>query len=208
MKKPTIESLNQLLAEQQAKLDLERNAHKAAQDALMKTHKQIEIIQEQIANVKYKETPPLEVDWKDLLMENMGQGRYNLMKRKWYEMWPHHDLTPEGYIPETGQKLLNFHLDKNTCTDQHLKDMEKILLFMIPFLIPYKDIIHFNITEPGLSEYNSYDIKYYPSTQVWSLREGRRDNKKEIFASNNTLIFLKYLAAHHAFNYSNDEDDN
>jgi hypothetical protein len=84
--------------------------------------------------------------------------------------------------------------------------MEKVLMFMIPFLIPLEGVIHFSITEPGLSEFTSYDIKYYPDTGIWSLREGR-SRKKESFGSNDTMTFLKYLAARHAFNYSGNHDE-
>lgn len=202
MAKPTIESLTKRLEQQQTRLDAERKAYKDAQDAMMKTHKTVESLQAQIANLKYQQVEPLQIDWKDLLMANMGQGRYDLMRKKWYEMWPHGGLTPENYIPETGQQCLNFHLDKSKCTDEYLKAMVKVLHTMIPHLIPHEGLIHFCITEPGLSEYTSYDIKYDPDTAIWSLREGRNNRKKESFGSNDTLTFLKYLAARHAFDYS------
>lgn len=204
---PTLE----MLAERLAKLKHEQSyafeEYRKAQETLQDLHKNIEQVETQIANMKYKEVPAHEIDWKDLLMANTGQGRYDLMHKKWHEMWPHGGLGPNNYIPETGQYTLCFHLDKKTCTDEYLKAMEKVLHFMIPFLIPHEGLINFSITEPGLSEYTSYDIKYYPDTKIWSLLEGRR-NKKESFGSNNTLTFLKYLAARHAFNYSgNDEED-
>jgi hypothetical protein len=206
MAKPTIESLTKRLQQQQTRLDAERKAYQAAQEALMKTHKNVEDLQGQIANLKYKEVEPAQIDWKDLLMANSGQGRYNLMHQKWHELWPHGGIRPENYIPETGQYTLCFHLDKKTCTDEYLKDMVTVLNFIMPFLIPHEDVIHFSITEPGLSEFTSYDIKYDPNTQIWSLREGR-SRKKESFGSNDTLTFLKYLAARHSFDYSGDHEE-
>lgn len=206
---PTLEQLNERLQKLETERTYAFEEYKKAQDNLQDLHKNIEALQSQIANMKYKEVTPLEIDWKDLLMANTGQGRYDLMHKKWHEMWPHGGIRPENYVPETGQYTLCFHLDKPKCTDEYLKAMEKVLMFMIPFLIPMEDgLIHFSITEPGLSEFSCYDIKYDPQQAIWSLREGRNRRMKETFGSNNTLTFLKYLAARHAFNYSgNSEDD-
>lgn len=199
---PTLEQLTTRLEFLQTESSYAHEAFRKAQTDLMDLNKLIDQVQTQIADLKYKNTPPLQIDWKDLLMANMGQGRYNLMHTKWHELWPHRGVTPEQYVQETGQYSLSFHLDKSKCTVTHLKEMEQLLLFIIPSLIPLEHMIHFGITEPGLSEYTSYDIKYDPNTKVWMLREGRNNRKKESFSSNDTLTFLIYLAERHAFDYS------
>ena len=205
---PTLEMLNERLDKLKVERTYAFEEYKRAQDNLQDLGKNIDLLETQIANMKYKEVQPLDVDWKDLLMANMGQGRYDLMHKKWHEMWPHGGLGPNEYNPETGQYILSFHLDKPKCTDEYLVAMEKVLTFMIPFLIPMEGKLKFGITEPGLSEFTSYDIVYDPTSNIWSLLEGRRSNKKESFGTNHTLTFLKYLAQRHAFNYSgNSEDD-
>ena len=211
MAKPTIESLTKRLETARTQQTQAFEEYKKAQDNLQKIHKNIDSLETQLANMKYKEVEPLQIDWKDLLMANTGQGRYDLMHKKWNEMWPHGGLGPNNYNPYTGQYILSFHLDKPKCTDDYLKAMEKILTFMIPSLIPHEGKLNFGITEPGLSEHTSYSIEYYPETAIWSLLEGRSRRQKESFGSNNTLTFLKYLAARHSFNYSDndtEEDDN
>lgn len=203
-----MQTQEQKLVKLKAKLEQDRIEYQKASEQVSKTYKAIEKIEFELANRKYKDIDPQAIDWKDLLMANMGQGRYDLMQRKFHDMLPEGGLRPECYVPETGQTVLAFHLTRTTCQDpQYMKKLEDTVTFMIPFLIPHEELIHFNICDPGLSQYTSYDIKLNPETNEWSVREGRSRNKKIIFATNSTTTFLEYIGKNMSHSYGEDTED-
>jgi hypothetical protein len=204
---PTLEQLTEQLKEKQQERSWVFEEYQKVQNNIRTLSDTIEDLQHQICNIKYLNEEPRNIDWKDLLMANNGQGQHNLMHKKWHELWPNYDMRPNGYNPETGQSCLGFHLNKEPCTKEYLEKMNEILLFIIPFLIPHNNRLIFELCEPGLSEFTSYEIHFHTNTNTWNLMRGR-STKEPCFSTNDSLTFLQYLAANHSFKpYTEDEDD-